>query len=232
MSFNIDIEKYLSIKINDTQMKQFQTYFEFLVEYNNITNLTRITEKDEVYYKHFYDSLTMASTINMNDIQSLCDMGSGAGFPSIPLKIIYPHLNITIVDSLNKRIIFLQKLMDKLGIDKVNLVHDRVEQYALTHQEQFDVVTARALGSLSLISEMGIPMNKINGKFIALKGINYESELNESLNSIKILGGQVRDIIKYDLPYDYGTRFHIVINKDKHVKGYPRHFSIMTKKPL
>jgi len=119
-----------------------------------------------------------------------------------------------------------------LEIDKVDLVHDRVEQYALTHQEQFDIVTARALGNLSLISEMGIPMTKIKGKFIALKGINYESELDESLNGIKILGGKVQDIVKYDLPYDYGTRYHIVINKNKHVKGYPRHFSIMSKKPL
>ncbi|PKK96534.1 MAG: 16S rRNA (guanine(527)-N(7))-methyltransferase RsmG [Tenericutes bacterium HGW-Tenericutes-3] len=232
MSFNIDLEKNLSIVISDQQKKQFEIYFEFLIEYNKITNLTRITEVDEVYYKHFYDSLTMASTVNMNEIQTLCDMGSGAGFPSIPLKIIYPHLHITIVDSLNKRIIFLQKLIDKLEIDKVDLVHDRVEQYALTHQEQFDIVTARALGNLSLISEMGIPMTKIKGKFIALKGINYESELDESLNGIKILGGKVQDIVKYDLPYDYGTRYHIVINKNKHVKGYPRHFSIMSKKPL
>jgi 16S rRNA (guanine527-N7)-methyltransferase len=168
----------------------------------------------------------------MNDIQSICDMGSGAGFPSIPLKIIYPHLHITIVDSLNKRIVFLQKLIEKLGMDYVSLIHDRVEHFALEHQQQFDFVTARALGSLSLISEMGIPMTKVGGKFIGLKGINYEAELTESRQGIKILGGIIKDVKKYILPEEYGTRYHIIIEKNKHTKGYPRHFSIMSKKPL
>jgi 16S rRNA (guanine527-N7)-methyltransferase len=232
MHFKSDLSTGLNIEINDYQEHQFEIYYEFLVEYNKITNLTRITEKNEVYYKHFYDSLTMASSINIQDVHSICDMGSGAGFPSIPLKIIYPHLNVTIVDSLNKRIVFLQKLIAKLNIDNVTLVHDRVEHYALEHQRQFDIVTARALGSLSLISEMGIPMIKDRGRFIALKGINYELELSESTQTLKSLGSKVEDIKKYDLPHEFGTRYHIVIKKMKHVKGYPRHFSMMSKNPL
>jgi len=232
MQFKNDLARGLKIEIDDVQENQFELYYEFLIEYNKITNLTRITEKDEVYYKHFYDSLTMASSLNMNDVQSICDMGSGAGFPSIPLKIIYPHLQITIVDSLNKRIVFLKKLIEKLDLNNVTLVHDRVEHYALDHQQQFDIVTARALGNLSLISEMGIPMTKMNGRFIALKGINYELELLESSQTLDILGSKVEEIKKYDLPYEFGTRYHIIIKKNKHIKGYPRHFSIMSKKPL
>jgi len=129
-------------------------------------------------------------------------------------------------------IVFLKKLIEKLDLNNVTLVHDRVEHYALDHQQQFDIVTARALGNLSLISEMGIPMTKMNGRFIALKGINYELELLESSQTLDILGSKVEEIKKYDLPYEFGTRYHIIIKKNKHIKGYPRHFSIMSKKPL
>ncbi|MCF7931087.1 MAG: 16S rRNA (guanine(527)-N(7))-methyltransferase RsmG, partial [Acholeplasmataceae bacterium] len=167
MKFKEDISKELNIEITEEQATQFETYYQFLIEYNEITNLTRITEKEEVYYKHFYDSLTLVKSINFNEIESICDMGSGAGFPSIPLKIIYPHLQVTIVDSLNKRIIFLNKLVDKLGLVDIKLIHNRVEVFALDNQMEFDLVTARALGNLSLILEMGIPMTKIGGKFIA-----------------------------------------------------------------
>ncbi|MBU1093431.1 MAG: 16S rRNA (guanine(527)-N(7))-methyltransferase RsmG [Firmicutes bacterium] len=232
MNFKNDLKIKLGLEISEEQEKLFEIYYQFLIEYNKITNLTRITEKEEVYYKHFYDSLTLAKTLNINSIQSVCDMGSGAGFPSIPLKIMYPHLRITIVDSLNKRIIFLQQLTVKLELHQVQFVHNRVETFALNHQNEFDLVTARALGDLSLISEMGIPMTKIGGQFIAFKGNNYETELLESKKAIELLGGKLLDIEKYILPEQYGTHSHIVISKIKQVKGFPRQFSIMSKNPL
>ncbi|MDO9630008.1 MAG: 16S rRNA (guanine(527)-N(7))-methyltransferase RsmG, partial [Acholeplasmataceae bacterium] len=206
MMFKNDVEKLLNIELTLEQQKMFSVYYEYLVEYNKITNLTRIVDEKEVYYKHFYDSLTLAQTTDMNLIESICDMGSGAGFPSLPLKIVFPHLKVTIVDSLNKRIIFLGKLVEKLSLTQVELVHDRVEVYATKNQNKFDLVTARALGHMSLITEMGIPMLKKEGLFIGLKAQNYEEELNQSTNGIKILGGEVKKINKFDLPYGFGYR--------------------------
>lgn len=232
MTFKSDIKALLDLDMTDEQNRQFELYYQYLIEYNKITNLTRITESDEVYYKHFYDSLTLAKTLDMNQSLHICDMGSGAGFPSIPLKIMYPSLKVTIVDSLNKRIVFLTQLIDKLGLDNVELFHDRVETFALEHQQSFDLVTARALGNMSLISEMGIPMVKLHGHFIAMKGFNYDEELEQARKGIKNLGGQIMDINKYLLPHEYGTRYHIVIEKKQHIKGYPRAFAVMSKKPL
>lgn len=232
MMFKDDIEKLLNIQLTLEQQKMFDVYYQYLIEYNKITNLTRIVDEIEVYYKHFYDSLTLAKTINFDQIQTICDMGSGAGFPSIPLKIMFPYLKIAIVDSLNKRIIFLKNLMEKLKFIDVDLVHDRVESYALLNQNKFDLVTARALGHMSLITEMGLPMVKNSGYFIGLKAQNYEEELKQSLNGIKILGGEVIDVKSFELPFSFGHRVHIVIKKIKQVKGYPRSFVMMTKKPL
>jgi len=232
MTFKENIEKLLNIEFTLEHRKMFDVYYQYLVEYNKITNLTRIVDETEVYYKHFYDSLTLARTIDMNQIQSICDMGAGAGFPSIPLKIMYPHLEVTIIDSLNKRIVFLENLVGKLQLTHIQLIHDRIESYALKNQNRFDLVTARALGHMSLITEMGIPMTKMNGHFVGLKAQNYEDELNQSQNGIKMLGGEVVDIKTFDLPLSLGYRVHIMIKKNKQVKGYPRSYSMMTKKPL
>ena len=222
----------LKIDLTENQLQKFEIYYSFLLEYNQITNLTRITEREEVFYKHFYDSLTLATTVDIFEITTICDMGSGAGFPSIPLKIIYPHLKVTIVDSLNKRIVFLKQLIEKLEIDNVELIHDRIESYATNHQESFDLVTARALGNMSLISEMGLPITKINGIFIAMKALNYEEELQQSKNAIKILGGTIECTKHFDLPNQHGDRTLIAIRKIKSIKGYPRNFALMNKKPL
>ena len=224
--------KNLNIELTDEQLRLFEIYYTFLLEYNQITNLTRITDHEEVFYKHFYDSLTLADAIDMTKISTLCDMGSGAGFPSFPLKIIYPHLKITIIDSLNKRIKFLEQLIIKLNIDHVTLIHDRVENYAIGHQDSFDLVTARALGSMSLISEMGIPMTKKSGYFVAYKAVQYEDEINESRNTLRVLSSEIENIKHYDLPFAFGSRVLIVIKKNKSINGYPRSFAIMTKKPL
>jgi len=232
MMFKEDVKKLLNIELTEMQEEQFNVYYHYLIEYNKITNLTRITDQIEVYYKHFFDSLTIANSIDLSNCHLLCDMGSGAGFPSIPLKIIYPHLEITIVDSLNKRITFLNNLVEKLKLEHVKLIHDRVESFALNHQKIFDLVTARALGHLSLITEMGMPMTKINGLFVGLKAKHYEEELIQSKHAIALLGGDIEKIESFELPHEYGQRVHIIIKKLKHTKGYPRAFSMMTKKPL
>lgn len=232
MRFRQDIIDFFSHDISDEQLSLFMRYYKFLIEYNQFVNLTSITEEDEVFYKHFFDSLTSMKFVNFNQIETLCDMGSGAGFPSIPLKIMYPHLEITIIDSLNKRLIFLQKLLEKLEIKGVNLIHDRIETYALKHQNQFDIVTARALGDLSLISEMGLPMTKIYGLFIAYKGQQIELELNRSIDAIQKLGGELKSVNSFDLPHEYGSRSLVIITRKKSIKGYPRSYQSMKNKPL
>jgi 16S rRNA (guanine527-N7)-methyltransferase len=232
VNFKNDVETLLRRTITEEQLRLFEIYYQFLIEYNEITNLTRITEKQEVYYKHFFDSLTLTNVIDFEHVSSVCDMGSGAGFPSLPLKIMYPHLDITIIDSLGKRIMFLNLLVQKLQLNHVNLVHDRVETYATSHQQKFDIVTARALGHLSLISEMGIPMAKINGYFLAPKGLNVEEEIKESKHAISLLGGAIKSIKSFELPLNYGHRTNILLQKKKHIDGYPRTYVQMIKKPL
>jgi 16S rRNA (guanine527-N7)-methyltransferase len=232
MTFKEDVKKILDIELSAYQEVQFEVYYQYLIEYNEITNLTRITDKTDVYYKHFFDSLTVVKTIDINKVFTICDMGSGAGFPSIPIKIVFPHVEVTIVDALNKRIMFLSQLIEKLKLSDISLVHDRAEIFAIKHQEAFDLVTARALGNMSLITEMGLPMTKINKYFVALKALNYEQELKDAKNGIQLLGGKIEEIKTFKLPHDFGDRTHIVIQKIKHTNGYPRLFALMTKKPL
>lgn len=231
--FKDDVKDNLQIELTEFQLKQFDIYYKFLIEYNEVTNLTRITDEEEVYYKHFYDSLTIVKSLDMNGINTLCDMGAGAGFPSIPLKIMYPHLQITIIDSLGKRITFLKLLIEKLNLDDVFLVYDRIENYAKNHHDNFDLVTARALGKLPLILELGLPMAKINSFFVAYKSKSYEEELNDSSNALKLLGGKVIEVIPFEIPSAYGDRVHIIIQKHKKSPLiYPRSFSAIKKKSL
>ncbi len=231
--FKEDIKRNFKIELTQKQCDQFDLYYEFLIEYNKITNLTRITEKEEVYYKHFYDSLTLIQTIDLAHVNSICDMGAGAGFPSIPLKILFPHLDVTIIDSLGKRIIFLKQLLNKLEIEDVKLIYDRIENYAQLNSEKFDLVTARALGKLPLILELGLPMNKINGYFIAYKSSLYKDEVESSHHALEVLGGQIERIVDIKLPLLYGDRTHIVIKKYKKTKkNYPRPFAMIKKKSL
>lgn len=231
--FNKSVKEELNIELSDAQIDQFNKYYDFLIAYNRVTNLTRITEKEDVFYKHFYDSMTLVKSIDLNSVQTLCDMGAGAGFPSIPLKIIFPHLKITIIDSLGKRITFLKQLLELLSIDNVDLVYDRIENHAQNHRELYDVVTARALGKLPLILELGMPMIKTDGHFIAYKTSNYEDELFQSTDAIKLLGGKLKSITPIKLPDQYGDRTHIIISKIKKSPSiYPRSFSAIKKKSL
>ena len=183
--------------LNEDEKKKFETYYEELIKVNENMNLTAITEKNDVFDKHFFDSIQIKDYLKGNE--SILDVGSGAGFPSLPLKIIYPNLKITIVDSLQKRINFLNELVKKLELKDVRLIHSRIEDFK--EKELFDLVTARAVARQNILNEFCIPFVKINGLFIAMKGSNYEEELNESLNGIKELGGTLLEVKPYFLGY-------------------------------
>lgn len=231
----IDTLKESGITLTDKQIKQFETYFEMLVEWNEKINLTAVTEKEEVYLKHFFDSVTPSFYIDFNEIETICDVGAGAGFPSIPLKIVYPHLQITIVDSLNKRIKFLNELAASLDLDKVNFVHDRAETFGKSQQyrESFDLVTARAVARLSVLSELCLPLVKKGGQFVALKGSQGNEELEDALFAISVLGGEVKTVNEFTLPLEESMRQIITIDKLRQTpKKYPRKPGTPNKEPL
>ncbi len=222
----------LGITLTEEQLNQLDTYCNFLLEYNSHTNLTAIKEEDQVYLKHFYDSLTFIKAIDVTKYNNLLDIGTGAGFPGMVLKIVFPELEVTLLDSNNKKINFLQELSQKLGLTKVNFYHGRAEDFCSKNRETFDIVTARAVTNMTALSELCLPLVKINGYFIALKGSNQE-ELTDSKNAIKILGGQIENTINFELPYDGGERNIVKITKQKNTpKEYPRRYDKIVKKPL
>lgn len=221
----------LGIEITDKKLNQLEKYYELLIEYNKVMNLTGITEKDEVYLKHFYDSLTISKIIDLNNENSLCDLGSGAGFPGIVIKIFYPNLNIVLVDSLNKRINFLNIVIKELGLENITVIHSRIEEYAVANKEKFDVVTARAVAPLNILLELGINLVKVGKYFIAMKG-NIENEPDYS-NAIKKLDCSLGNIVKFKLPIEESNRSLIKIIKEKSTsKLFPRKYSEIKKKPL
>jgi len=229
--FKIELEK-LSLNVNNTQLEQFHRYFELLVEWNKVMNLTGIIEEEEVYLKHFYDSLTICKTFDFNTISTLCDVGSGAGFPGIPLKIMFPDLQITLVDSLQKRITFLEKVVEELKLEKIDLVHTRIEEYAKNHREEYDIVTARAVAALPTLLEYCIPLVKENGYFLPMKA-GIEEELKNSQSALSILNSEVIEIISFLLPKENSTRNILKIRKQKKTdKRYPRKFSEIKKRAL
>lgn len=222
----------LGINLTEEQLNQLDTYCNFLLEYNSHTNLTAIKEEEQVYLKHFYDSLTFIKALDVTKYNNLLDIGTGAGFPGMVLKIVYPELEVTLLDSNNKKINFLQELAKKLDLKKVDFYHGRAEDFCVKNRETFDIVTARAVTNMTALSELCLPLVKINGYFIALKGSNQE-ELEDSKNAIKILGGQIEDTINFELPYEGGERNIVRINKQKNTpKEYPRRYDKIVKKPL
>ncbi|RIN36930.1 16S rRNA (guanine(527)-N(7))-methyltransferase RsmG [Staphylococcus succinus] len=222
------------IELSNEQRQQFQTYYQMLVEWNEKMNLTSITEEHEVYLKHFYDSIATSFYTDLTQPLTICDIGAGAGFPSIPLKIIFPNLHVTIVDSLNKRIHFLNQLAEALGLENVSFVHDRAETYGKgVYRESYDIVTARAVARLSVLSELCLPLVKKGGQFIALKSSKGEEELAEAGFGIGVFGGKVQDTISYELPEDAGERQMIIIEKRSQTpKKYPRKPGTPNKAPL
>ena len=225
----IDKVKELGIDLNKEQLANLNTYYELLVSWNEKINLTAITNKEDVYLKHFYDSLTLTKVIDLNKEESLCDIGTGAGFPGLVLKICFPHLKVTLLDSLNKRLIFLKEVINVLGLKDVTLVHERAEEYALKNREVFDVVTARAVASLNILLEYSIPLVKENKYFIALKG----KEENTNSNALNILKAKIIDTKVITLPYEESIRTIIKVQKkEKTPLKYPRRYSDIKKKPL
>lgn len=224
--------KKINIEPTEEQLEQLNKYYELLIEYNKVMNLTGITEKDQVYLKHFYDSLTIIKVIDLNMEETLCDIGTGAGFPGIVLKILFPNLKITLIDSLNKRIEFLKIVIKELNLKNIEALHERAEEYAINNIEKYDVVTSRAVAPLNILLELSIPLLKINKYFISYKG-NISREIIESKNALKQLDSIIEKIEEFELPKENSTRTIIKIKKlNKTNKKYPRKFSEIKKKPL
>lgn len=226
----------MGLELDDKQMAQYARYYELLVEWNEKINLTAITERDEVYLKHFYDSITLGLHTNvLGGEVTLCDVGAGAGFPSIPLKIAYPNLKVTIVDSLNKRINFLELLFKELGLEGVHCYHDRAETFGQNpeHRAAYDIVTARAVARMSVLSELCVPLVKKDGYFVAMKASSSKEELDNAKAAIATLGGKVEEDHAFELPKEEGERHIILIKKTKDTpKKYPRKPGVPNKKPL
>ena len=224
-----------NLPLSDQQKKQFERYFELLVEWNEKINLTAITDKEEVYLKHFYDSIApILQGLIPNETIKLLDIGAGAGFPSLPMKILYPQLDVTIIDSLNKRINFLQLLSQELDLDDVHFYHGRAEDLAQdkNFRAQYDFVTARAVARMQVLSELTIPYLKVGGKLLALKASNAPEELLEAKNALNLLFSKVEDNLSYALP-NGDPRYITVVEKKKETPNkYPRKAGMPNKRPL
>ena len=225
--FLLEVNK-LGISLNDNQIADLDFYAKFLLEYNEHTNLTAIKTITDVYLKHFYDSLTIVKNVDLNKVTTLLDIGTGAGFPGMVLKICYPNLKITLLDSNNKKIAFLKELSEKLSID-VEIIYDRAEVFVQNRREYYDIVTSRAVADLSILSELAIPYLKVGGNFIAMKA-NYQEELNDAQNILQKLNSKVTKITEFTLPKTDMNRVIITINKEKITnKKYPRSYNTIKK---
>ena len=232
MDFKTELIK-LNINPTDAILDKFEKYYDRLVTVNEYMNLTAITEHDEVYNKHFLDSLLITKAIDEGEKFTLCDVGSGAGFPSIPLAIVNPNVEVTIIDALNKRINFLNELIKYLELPNAIAYHKRAEEFAKDKRESFDIVTARAVARLNLLSELCLPLVKIGGKFIAMKGQGGAHELAEAAKAITTLGGKVVKTLELELPNEAGKREIIIIEKVKPTPmKYPRAFAKIKERPL
>ena len=225
----------LGFPLTDRQKEQYERYFELLVEWNEKINLTAITAKDEVYLKHFYDSIApILQGLIENQPIRLLDIGAGAGFPSLPMKILFPELDVTIIDSLNKRINFLHLLAEELGLSGVHFYHGRAEDFAQdkAFRAQFDLVTARAVARMQVLSELTIPYLKVGGRLLALKASNAPEELEEAKNALNLLFSKVEDNLQYELP-NGDPRYITVVEKKKETPNkYPRKAGMPNKRPL
>ncbi|WP_338450423.1 16S rRNA (guanine(527)-N(7))-methyltransferase RsmG [Niallia oryzisoli] len=223
------------VSLTSTQIEQYETYYRLLVEWNEKMNLTAITEKEDVYLKHFFDSITAGFYFNFDQELRVCDVGAGAGFPSIPIKIAFPKIHVTIVDSLNKRIHFLEHLAGQLQLENVRFIHDRAETFGQVkeNREAYDVVTARAVARMSVLSELCLPLVKIGGTFIAMKGASGIEELQAGEKAISLLGGMVKDSLEFTLPFEESERNIFLIRKEKPTpKKYPRKPGTPNRSPI
>lgn len=226
--FTKELEK-LNIELTEDKLKKLEKYYELLIEENKKMNLTAITEKEEVYLKHFYDSLTLINIIDLNKELEVIDIGTGAGFPGLVLKIVFPNLKVTLLDALEKRIKFLDRVITELDLKEVKTVHSRIETYK---ENKYDLVVSRAVAKTNILLELSCQMLKTNGYFIFLKS-NIEEEIKESENCLKILNLKLEEIKEFYLPIENSKRTLIKIKKTKDISPkYPRNFAKIKKKPL
>lgn len=215
------------------QLQQLEQYYQLLIEWNKKMNLTAITDKHDVYIKHFYDSMIPTFMFDFNTVNTVCDVGSGAGFPSLVMKIMFPDIQVTIIEALNKRISFLQEVVTVLDLQGVTFVHGRAEDMAVKYREQFDIVTARAVARLPILSELCVPLVKVGGQFLVMKGEQGDTEYQEAKQALKILGiGTTR---REEICLTNQTNKRIIYFCQKIIptpKRYPRIFGQIKKKPL
>lgn len=221
--------KNLGIELTDDKLNKLKTYKEFIQEYNTHTNLTRIIDDEEVYLKHFYDSLTICKYVDLNNYNNLLDLGTGAGFPGMVLKIMFPNLKVTLLDSNNKKITFLKELSSKLDLE-VELIQERAEEFAKKRRESFDIVVSRAMANLRTLLELSIPFNKVDGLFIAMKA-NASEEISDAKNTHELLGSTLLSINEFDLKDN--NRTILIYKKERKTDiKYPREYNIILKKPI
>ena len=225
----------LGLTLTEKQLAQFDQYYEQLVEWNKVMNLTGITAYEEVNEKHFIDSLSLVKAVDIHKINTLIDVGTGAGFPGIPLKIAFPHLKVTLLDSLNKRIKFLDTVIGELGLQDIHTIHGRAEDYArqIEYREVYDLCVSRAVANLATLSEYCIPYIRIGGMFIPYKSGDIEAEVAEAQTAIHVLGGTQKEIIKFQLPgSDIGRSFVKIEKKKATGKKFPRKSGMPSKEPI
>lgn len=236
----VNICNKINIEISDDQINCFEKYYELLIEKNKVMNLTAITDKEDVIVKHFIDSIALIpylkdKGINTNNELKIIDIGTGAGFPGLPLKIMMPDVKFTLLDSLNKRVSFLNEVIDELKLKDIEALHGRAEDYASDnkYREKYDICVSRAVANLSTLSEYCIPFVKEDGYFISYKAGESEEEINNSKNAIKILGGKINKVEEFVLPGTDASRVFVFIRKQELTdKKYPRKAGVPAKKPL
>ena len=227
--------KELDITLSEKQQEQFYRYYELLVEWNKVMNLTGITEYEEVNEKHFIDSLSLVKVLDISKMNTVIDVGTGAGFPGIPLKIAFPHLKVTLLDSLNKRIKYLDTVIDELELKDIHTIHGRAEEYARKeeYREKYDLAVSRAVANLSTLSEYCVPYVKVGGMFVPYKSGEIDEEVKAAQMAIKVLGGKQTEVVKFTLPGSDINRSFVKIQKVKSTgKKFPRRAGLPAKEPI
>ena len=225
----IEEVKKLNIEVTDEKLELLEKFYNLLVEWNEKINLTTIVEKDKVYLKHFYDSLTLTKEIDFTKDITLCDVGSGAGFPGIVIKIFFPNVKITLIDSLQKRVNYLNEVIKELNLKDINAEHFRMEDYSRLHEEEFDYITARAVANIGIISEISVRAVKLNGHMVFMKA-NCDDELDIFLAYCQKLGLKLENTNEFQLPYEYSNRTLVNLVKTNHTNNlYPRRIDIIKK---